>query len=189
MNPVRTERLTVRKFASDDPMLAYGHPVDQWNMAVAYSPELADRYYAEYPLPGGGWFAVCFNATGEILGRVGLLSRGDLYEPPEIELTYGLAEQYRGYGYATEACRAILGYAINQLHLPRLFAGVHVDNRASQGVAESLGLTYEYTVEWYGETHRMYWYRKNPEKTERPRPSATQPTFPVAVGQEGIQPG
>ena len=143
-------------------------------MAFAYSPTMADRYYTEYPFPGGGWFAVCLSGTEEPLGRAGLVLRGDLYEPPEIEMAYGLADQHRGNGYATEACKALFGYALKELGLPRLFAGVHINNLSSQRVAERIGLHYELTIDWYGEKHKMYWYRKTSDRSETLRGGGTQ---------------
>ncbi len=136
-------------------------------MAFDYSPEMADRYYAEYPLSGGGWFAVCDGVTSKLVGRVGLLSRGDLYIPPEIELAYGIGERFRGNGYATEAAKALVRYAAEDLRLHQCFAGIAPDNPASRRVAEKCGLAYERAVQWYGKEHMMYWYRANPRPSSR----------------------
>jgi len=99
-------------------------------------------------------------------GRVGVISRGDLFNPPEAEIAYALAKQWRGRGYITEAGRAIVKYALEQMKLPRVFAGVSTENLPSQKVAKRIGLIYEDTIEWYGLSHRMYWLRNTPEKTE-----------------------
>ena len=157
-------------------------------MGFDYSPEMADRYYAEYPFPGAGWFAVCLRATGGIVGRAGLLLRGDLYDPPEIELAYGIAEEHRRKGYAVEAAKALVVYAAEELRLSRFFAGVHVDNLASRRVAEKCGLDAEETVEWYGEKHTMYWLRWSARRTVL-KNEDTQHDASHGPGAAGAEPG
>lgn len=159
MDPLRTKQLTIRQFTKGDPMDAHCYPVDRINMSCDYFPELATRYYSEYPVRRCGWFAVIKNATGEIIGRVGLINRSDLFMPAEIELAYAIRERDRGNGFATEAARELVRFAKETLGLPRFFAGVHVDNQASARIAEKCGLTKEGITVWFGQPHAMYWYR------------------------------
>jgi len=39
-------------------------------MSFDYSPDMSECYYKNYPLTGGGYFAITLKTTGEIIGRV-----------------------------------------------------------------------------------------------------------------------
>lgn len=58
-----------------------------------------------------------------------------------LEIIWSLAPEAQGRGYATEAARAVLGYALGPLGLPEVLAEIDEDNTASARVAERLGLT------------------------------------------------
>ena len=51
-----------------------------------------------------------------------------------------------GYGYATEAARAVRDYAFSELNLNRLVALIEPVNQRSIRVAEKLGMRYEKDV-------------------------------------------
>lgn len=70
-------------------------------------------------------------------------------------LAYGMAEDHRRNGYAVESAAALVVYALEDLRLSRFFAGVHVDNLASQRVAKKCGLAHEEAAQWYGEEYTM----------------------------------
>ena len=56
-----------------------------------------------------------------------------------VEIGYGLLEEYRGQGYATEAVRAAVAWALNQPGVTRVEAETEPDNRASRRVLEKCG--------------------------------------------------
>ncbi len=55
-------------------------------------------------------------------------------------LIYGVHPDRWGYGYATEAASAVLGYALEKLALPKVRADVDEPNIASVCVLEKLGM-------------------------------------------------
>lgn len=55
------------------------------------------------------------------------------------EIGYGLLEEYRGRGYATEAVGAAVEWAMRQPGVTRVEAETEPDNRASQRVLEKCG--------------------------------------------------
>ncbi|SDY56769.1 Acetyltransferase (GNAT) domain-containing protein [Geodermatophilus africanus] len=57
----------------------------------------------------------------------------------EVELGYVIARHAQGRGLATEAARAWLDVALDELGLRRLTAVVHPDNAPSQALATRLG--------------------------------------------------
>ena len=98
-----------------------------------------DVYYAKY---GFGLWATIHKASGEFIGRCGLIP-WTIEGQKEVEVAYLLAKEYWGQGLGTEVAGAILRYAQEQLHLPRLICLVDPGNLASRRVAEKIGFTFE----------------------------------------------
>jgi [ribosomal protein S5]-alanine N-acetyltransferase len=73
----------------------------------------------------------------ELVGTAGLRPLDDL----GLEIFYSLAPAWWGKGYATEAARAVLEYALGPLGLPEVLAEVDEGNTASIAVIERLGMT------------------------------------------------
>jgi len=85
-------------------------------------------------------FVICDRQTGALLGAVGLHAR----ERPELsEIGYWIAAEARRRGVATRAVRLVSTWAIGDLGYVRLELMTHVDNVASQRVAERAGFTRE----------------------------------------------
>jgi [ribosomal protein S5]-alanine N-acetyltransferase len=61
----------------------------------------------------------------------------------EVELSYALGRAYWGHGYATEAGRALIGYAFDRLRLPRIAYGVDGGNLRSVNLMRRLGFRLE----------------------------------------------
>jgi len=59
-----------------------------------------------------------------------------------FEPAWILARAEWRHGFATEAARAVVDYALNQLHWQRLLATAHPDNGASLRVIEKAGFTF-----------------------------------------------
>lgn len=64
----------------------------------------------------------------------------ELRGEPEAELGYDLRSDHWGQGQATEAAGAVREYAFGRLELARLVSPIRRDNRASQRVAEKVGM-------------------------------------------------
>ena len=75
--------------------------------------------------------------AGPLAGTAGLRPLEDL----GLEIIWSLAPEAQGRGYATEAARAVLDYALGPLGLPEVLAEIDEGNTASARVAERLGLT------------------------------------------------
>lgn len=103
--------------------------------------------------PELGLWATLDRATGEFLGRCGLLP-WEIDGKFEVELAYMIAKQRWGEGLATEASLGIVEHARTRLRLKRLIALVTPGNDASAAVAQKVGMRFEreYTDE-YGLCH------------------------------------
>ncbi len=83
----------------------------------------------------GPWVVI---GDREVVGSAGFL--GPPNESGEIELGYGIREEHRNLGYATEAARALLAWALAQAGVERVVARSESANRASIRVLEKSGL-------------------------------------------------
>jgi ribosomal-protein-alanine N-acetyltransferase len=109
--------------------------------------------------PPYGDRAVVLKDSGRLVGVAGLVpclmpfgllpSFGGAPDPatvlsrPEVGLFWAVAAEYRRQGFATEAGRALVGYAFGRLRLQRIVATTERDNLASQGVMRALGMRVE----------------------------------------------
>jgi RimJ/RimL family protein N-acetyltransferase len=80
-----------------------------------------------------------FDRNGDFVGCGGL--RPWVYTPDEanLELGFHIVKRCWGKGFATEAALGVLGYGWGKLHLPKVYAGHHPANRASQRILNKLG--------------------------------------------------
>jgi RimJ/RimL family protein N-acetyltransferase len=148
---IETERLVLREFREDD-----------WrDMAAYWSVPLHQRYYAEpedcvrfvrdlvemfvasqAEQPRRKWqLAITLRGTDRMIGNCGI--RINAPELREANIGYELNSIYWGFGYATEAARAILTFGFEELGLHRVWAETVGDNAGSAHVLEKLGLRRE----------------------------------------------
>jgi len=57
---------------------------------------------------------------------------------------------YWNKGYATEACKALLGYGFSEFSFPAIHAHIHPCNKASIRLAEKIGMKQSGAEEWNG---------------------------------------
>ncbi len=85
-----------------------------------------------------GWYAAWLIVRKDG-ANIGNLSFKGIPEDGIVEIGYGIAEEYRGYGYATEALEAILEWAFDQPGVTTVAAETEPDNAASRRVLEKCG--------------------------------------------------
>ena len=98
-------------------------------------------------LRGYGMWAVEERASGALVGRIGC------WRPegwPGFEVGWMLRSDYWGRGYATEAARASLRYAFEELDQTHVISIINPLNLPSIRVAERLGEQYEGETELVG---------------------------------------
>ena len=82
-------------------------------------------------------FYIWLTQTNQCVGRVYIHSKPEL--DGEIEIGYGISEEHRCNGYATEAAKAIVQFAFEKARLDILVAIIKPENIASRRVIEKLG--------------------------------------------------
>jgi [ribosomal protein S5]-alanine N-acetyltransferase len=159
--PLVTERLELRAFEPDDLEALhaiYGDPeVTRFIPAyptLEHTRRALDIHVREARAGNPAFWALIERKSGELIGDAGV----GLIEGigPEYELGYTLGPQWWGRGYATEAARAVLKYAIGPLALPKLLALVRPANAASINVIEKIGMERVGTRNAYGAEHLVY---------------------------------
>jgi RimJ/RimL family protein N-acetyltransferase len=153
---LRSERLTLRAFRESDREAWYAWSTDpavfgptSANPATSRSEfdgllEAAERRFASGEAV---FWAVCDATTNQAFGQVGLEHLDPWHRRAEIG--YTLAAAAWGKGFASEAARAAIGWAVPQLGLARVEATVMVGNERSPRVLEKLGFVREGTLRSY----------------------------------------
>lgn len=107
----------------------------------AESDVLAARCQSLIEAQGWGFWATEIKASGDFIGFVGLHRPiAELPFSPCVEIGWRLARPFWGQGYASEAARAALSFAFNDLALAEVVAFTSLENRRSQAVMERLGM-------------------------------------------------
>ncbi len=151
---LNTSRLILRDFEEDDwhGLHAFRSDPDvarfmDWEPAT---PEQTRRWVLATILHNRAQPRLSYNLTivrrgdGCILGwlGIGILSRRGTAED-EYDFGYALARAYWGQGYMTEALRALLGFAFDELGARRVYGECDARNVASARVMEKAGMRRE----------------------------------------------
>jgi RimJ/RimL family protein N-acetyltransferase len=150
--PLETERLVLRPFGSGDldALFSYRSRADVAQYLM-WEPEdheqveasldrklLSTRFDAEGDVLA---LAIELRATGDLIGDVILAFVSQEHRVAEIG--YIVHPDHHGHGYATEACRAILRLAFEELGIHRVIGSLEAGNVASARVLEKLGMRRE----------------------------------------------
>ena len=79
---------------------------------------------------------ISLKETGEMIGTIGLKP---VINNMVSELGFWYGQEFWGYGYATEAAKAVIEHAFHDLNLTKIIAGHFVANPASGKVLKKLG--------------------------------------------------
>lgn len=145
---IETNRLILRTFEERDidPMIL----IDQDPKVCEFLPSIGNRdkttqsihkFITHYRDHGFSLYAVELKSTGEMIGWCGLMIPAfEAHFMPAVEIAWRLASQHWNHGYATEAAKAVLQYAFEQLKLNEVVSLTVPDNIRSRRVMEKIGL-------------------------------------------------
>ncbi len=146
MTEITTKRLVLRTLKDDESAKL----VTSWNpdgspISEDEARQRIDRMTANHSRNRkDGFYHLCLaiveRNTGDIVGWCGI----DNTEPerPATVLFYIIAEKYRNRGYATEAVKGLIDYALHELALPRIDSCTVFENIPSKRVMEKAGMTH-----------------------------------------------
>ena len=151
MKIIETERLTLRLWQVEDtPLLAQ---INQDPQVMEFFPSLqtfeeteafVERVSLQFKSKGYTLYAVEIKARGIFIGFVGLNAVGfTSHFTPATEIAWRLAQKFWGMGYATEAAKAVLDHAFNDLSLDEIVSITVPKNTRSRRVMEKIGFVYD----------------------------------------------
>lgn len=171
-NPIETERLILRELELSDAegmfeldsnpnvhLFLGNNPVKHIEESIDYI-KFIQKQYKDF---GTGRLAIVLKETNEFIGWSGIK-----YITEEInnhknfyELGYRFIEKHWGKGYASEAGKAFVDYAFNEIKAEKLHAFADAGNENSRKILEKLGFHFVNSFEYEGEIE--VWYElKNP---------------------------
>jgi RimJ/RimL family protein N-acetyltransferase len=146
MRVLETERLRLRPLELTDAQALYeivsAREIAAGTLTIPhpYRPEWAAEYIAS--IENENEFAITLRSEGTLVGSIALTVEA---EHDRGQLGYVVGVPYWGNGYATEAGRAVVGHAFEELGLNRVYAFCFSRNVASRRVLEKIGMTHEGT--------------------------------------------
>ena len=156
---LQTERFTLREYRREDFDAFADHLMDPESAAHLgmADRQTAWRIFSSHAglwlLDGAGWWAVENRHTGQLVGNVGAFFRE---ESIAMEIGWNTYRAFWGQGIAIEAAAAVLAYAFEIRHEPKVRALITSANESSRRVAERLGMAYEMETELHGKVIQSY---------------------------------
>ena len=121
----------VRQYLWDDELIS-----------MELAQQILDQNAQHFQTDRFGLWKITDKARGTFLGYAGLWF---FFEEPQPQLIYALHPDAAGNGYATEAARLVIHYAFQQLGFDYLIAATDEPHKASQAVAQRLGMQQDRT--------------------------------------------
>ena len=148
MEEITTKRLLLRRYVLRDRKefitLLTDREVMKHVEGDVRDPREAEESWArvlkDEPAHAKRW-CVCLRATGEFVGH-SMTNRMEI-DKSEYEIGYILPKHQWGKGYGTEIAKAVSSHCLEQMGLPRVFAGVDDDNYASIAVLRKSGFDFD----------------------------------------------
>jgi ribosomal-protein-alanine N-acetyltransferase len=159
---LETPRLRLRLFTHDDLQIMFELNSDPEVIKYADSPvrdmeEVRQRLEQgplfDYEKYGYGRFAVELKETGKVIGFCGIKYLPEIDLP---EVGYRYLKEYWGRGIGTEAAKACVEFAREDLKIKKLVALIVPENIASIKVAEKLGMSKGPLIHIYDENAYQY---------------------------------
>ncbi len=150
---IHTERLTLRRFRSDDVKAAYENygSDPKVNTYISFAPcttiESTEQFLAmhlEQYASNPSFYGWAVTLDDVVIGSIGLFNVDD--DSQQCELGYSIGSKWWGKGFATEAASAVLQFGFSQMGAHRIYASHHIDNLASGKVLQKIGMLYEGTL-------------------------------------------
>lgn len=142
MKQIETERLTIRRFKSDDWKDFYEYVSNEKVLKFEpYKPfsEEETKKEAIRRTTDPAFWAVCLKENNKLIGNI-YFAKGN-FNTWEIGYVFNL--NYWGNGYATESCKALMNYAFKDLKARRIIAKCDPKNPNSWTLLERLTMRRE----------------------------------------------
>ncbi|MDW3194282.1 MAG: GNAT family N-acetyltransferase [Cytophagales bacterium] len=148
MLTLETNRLLLHPFKMDDIEVFHQINTDPFIRQYLWDDVVIDQSTAQEILATNrkqfdhhqlGLWKIRLKSKSEIIGYTGLWN---FFDEPQPQLIYALLPQYSKLGFASEAAQAIIDYAFRELGFTYLIAATDEPHKASQHVAQRLGMSF-----------------------------------------------
>ncbi|MDO8509108.1 MAG: GNAT family protein [Nanoarchaeota archaeon] len=115
-------------------------PYFTWYIPYPFTENNAKKIIKEFWLDekkGNVGFSIRLKEENKVIGIIDIYSIKK--EHKKAKIGYWIGKKYRGKGLASEAVRAVINYAFNNLKLDKLSADTLVDNEASNILLKKVG--------------------------------------------------
>ena len=156
---LHTDRLKLREYRVEDFASFAEHLSNPESSAYLGSADrqaawrIFSSHVGMWVLNGAGWWSIEDRQTGQLVGNVGAFIRCDA---TVMEMGWNTYRAFWGKGIANEAAAAVLKYAFEVRHEPKVRALIDDGNDSSRRVAERLGMAYEMKTELNGKVINCY---------------------------------
>jgi ribosomal-protein-alanine N-acetyltransferase len=142
-----TPRLVLRPFAADDAdeLLAVFRDPDMRRFLLDDKVVPAEWVHEEiatsdrrFGVSGAGLWSIRLAGGHALIGFAGFR---EFFDPPQLQLLYGLLPSHWGCGFATEAAMRVCAHGFEALGFAEIRAAIDVPNVASARVLQRLGMT------------------------------------------------
>ncbi|WP_010255504.1 GNAT family N-acetyltransferase [Myroides injenensis] len=149
---IETDRLLLRQYKQDDLNAFVSLNSDEMVMRYFLDTKTAQesklmmlKLQEDIAKNGYGVFAVELKQTHEFIGFVGLSEVVfDVDFAPAVEIVWRLLPEYWNKGFASEAAKACLKFAKENLPFDKIYAFTTVVNKSSEKVMLKIGMEYLY---------------------------------------------
>ena len=117
--------------------------------------EYLDCMLAHWEQHGFGWWTARDTMTGQFVGRGGV-RHAMVNDRSEVEVGYGLMQEFWGRGLATELAQESVRVGFLELRRPDLVSFTMTTNNASRRVMEKAGFRYEREIVHANLPHVLY---------------------------------
>lgn len=157
LNVVETERLCIRKITDADAQelskVLADSEVMKYSTVGVHSEQQIHDYIAncqkQYDQNGYGHWAIYDSSSFEFIGICGL-NKHEIDSGEVIHISYRLAPNQQGKGYAAESTLGILDYAKHSLKLDSIHALIEPENVSSVKVVNRTGFEFIETSSFRG---------------------------------------
>lgn len=143
---IETQRLRMRPYAPEDVDWLHRlwtapavrrYLLDDEIVARAFVENEVEQTRALFDEQG---FGQCIIEWKHNDARIGFCGYRFFFEPPELQLIYGIDPAYWGQGFASEAARAMIRYGFETCGFDTILASADLPNTASFRVMENAGM-------------------------------------------------
>lgn len=140
---LKTERLILRPFSLKDARqyITLGGGIADSSKGIT-NIQKAKAFIKNSWKKDSYFFGIFLKENNQLIGELELCHMNWWYDQAG-EIGYFIKKEYRGKGYATEACKLIINYGFDKLKFHKIYADTDHDNLISQNLLKKLGFKIE----------------------------------------------